>query len=98
MPTLNSVVIVEWRVDNGPPRTVQYVKAARHFIYVPDGAAMSDSMVVTDYILNQKVADQPGLLQLARQGLLTVTTVAQAKVNVPAVPPAQPAAARPTPS
>jgi hypothetical protein len=89
MPTLNSVVIVEWQLDNGPPRTVQFKEATPHFIYVPDGAAMSESMVVTDYILKQKAdAEQSRLLKLARQGLLTVTTMAQAKINVPAVPPA----------
>jgi hypothetical protein len=87
MPTINSVFVVQWRVDNGPPRNVQFVSANPYQVYVPDGANMTDAQTIIDYIMEQAVADQPNLLRLARQGLLTLATATPVKITIPAVPP-----------
>jgi hypothetical protein len=87
MPSINSVLLARWRVDNGPPRSVQFVSVTPYHVYVPDGATMNDSMIVIDYILNQPAPDQPALLQDARRGLITLATTAKPALPVPAVPP-----------
>ena len=87
MPTLNSGFVVQWRVDNGPPRTVQFVNAFPYRVYVPDGVSTSDTQTVLDYILSQDGGQQPDLLKLARQGLLTLAAAPPVKIVIPPVPP-----------
>jgi len=86
MPNINSVLLARWQVDNGPPRSVQFVSVTPYHVYVPDSAAMNDSMIVIDYIINQPAADQPALLQDARRGLITLATTVKPTLAVPAVP------------
>lgn len=87
MPTLNCVAIVRWRVDPGPPPIVRYVDATHYPVYLPDNAAASDAQTLLGYVMAQPAADQPNLLRLVAQGLLTVTRVSSAQLALPALPP-----------
>ena len=87
MPTLSAGFVVQWRVDNGPPRTVQYVNAYPYQVYVPDGASTTDIQTILDYIMTQDAKQQPDLMKLARQGLLTLVAAPSIKIVIPPVPP-----------
>lgn len=97
MANINSYLVMEWGVDPGPPRIVQYVKSTPYSNYVPDNVNMTDTQTIVNYIMDQGNQDQPRLLQLARQGLLTLSLVGQAKAAVPPLPPAPPAQPQPAP-
>jgi len=91
MATISSMLVIEWRVDDGPPKTVQFVRSTPYSAFVPDNTTTTDTQTIVDFIMDQNNQEQVRLLQLARQSLLTLTPVQQAKATVPPLPPAQPA-------
>jgi|ERR1700722_4620381 hypothetical protein len=88
MAMINSLLVIEWRVADG---RVQYVTSSPYSVYVPDNVTMTDTQTIVDYIMSQSNQEQVRLLQLARQGLLTLAPIGQAKATVPPMPPAAPA-------
>ena len=88
MPILECVMIVQWSIDNGPPRTVRYHSAFPHRRYVEDGASITDTQTILEYIKSiQNQTKRDDLLELAQQGLITVAPAAQIKLVRPRVPP-----------
>jgi len=87
MVTVYSLVIVEWKVDNGPPRAVRFVKSTPFSASAPEGSSLTDTQTILRYIKEQDKADQARLSQLAQDGLLTLAPMAQVKVPIPQLPP-----------
>jgi hypothetical protein len=88
VPVLECVMIVKWSVDNGPPRTVRYEDASPYRRFVEDGARITDTQTILEYINSiQDPTERDELLELARKGLITLEPAAQIKLVRPRVPP-----------
>lgn len=94
MPTLNSALILQWKLDAGPPKSVQFVSATPYTAFVPDGVTVTDPQIIIDFILKQDAGKQPGLFDLARQGLLTLVHTTSTNLVLPPVPPPAPPPAK----
>jgi hypothetical protein len=87
MATINSYLVMEWAVNPGLPPTVRYGRMTPYSYYVADNVNLTGTQVIINYITNQGVQEQPRLVQLAGQGLLTLSLVQQVKATVPPLPP-----------